>query len=398
MKVVVLHNAYQQRGGEDVVVEAEAALLRDAGHDVHVEIVSNDGLQSPGRQIATLAHVAWSSARYRWAKDLVATHRPDVVHVHNFFPRLTPAVHVGAADAGAAVVQTLHNYRLFCANALLLRDGKPCEQCLGRSSLAGIVHRCYRGSALGSAGVVAMGRSARKPRWLDSVHRAIALTDFAKTKFERLGFAPERLVVKPNFVAGVFPASPRREGAVFIGRLSTEKGVDVLLSAWQELPDIPLTIIGEGPDEQRLRAMAPPNVRFLGALPASGVRAQLGQAKCLVMPSIWYETFGLTIIEAFAAGLPVVASRLGAMAELVRDGANGRLFEAGNAKHLAAVIREEFGPASRLGALGTKARQTYLERFTPEVNLRRLEDIYRAAIAARSARLPEVGARVSSNA
>lgn len=382
MNILVVHNKYQQRGGEDAVVEAEMELLANAGHSINVAVVSNDGVSGLPAKARTFLRTPYNAARKSWLNALLAQYRPDVVHIHNFFPLLTPAIHEAASEHGSAVVQTLHNYRLLCAGALFLREGHVCEKCLHGSSLWGVIHRCYRGSLPGSLAVTRMqARAKRSEVWKRHVHRFIALTEFAREKFIEGGLPAERIAVKPNFVAppqGLTMLD--RNGAIYVGRLSVEKGVKLLLEAWRSFPHIPLTIVGDGPERHELEAVAPANVTFTGALSGSEVRSRMAQAQCLIMPSIWYETFGLTIIEAFSVGTPVLASRLGAMAELIDAGVTGLTFEP-NETHLIDAIRAAFSDSDRLLEMGRAATGVYNARYTPKANLAQLEKIYEGAIA-----------------
>jgi glycosyltransferase involved in cell wall biosynthesis len=383
MRILLLHNSYQHAGGEDAVVAGEAGLLRDGGHHVCLEAVTNDligGFAAKTRAALVAPH---DPARKDWMRALIERHAPDVVHVHNFFPLLTPAVHEAAAEGGVAVVQTLHNYRLLCAGALLMREGVVCEKCLGGSNLWSIANRCYRGSTLGSLAVARMQwRARRRETWRRHVHRFIALTEFARMKFVAGGLMAERIAIKPNFVIDPgLTLGRRREGAIFVGRLSHEKGVHILIEAWKRLPSVPLVIVGDGPERARLEAIASPNVRFLGQCAPQKVRVLMARAHALVMPSLCYETFGMTIVEAFACNLPVIASRLGAMAELVKDGEAGLLFDPGDADDLAAVVGQAFADPTGLAAMGATARAIYERRYTPERNLATLEAIYRDASA-----------------
>ncbi|SOH95456.1 Glycosyltransferase involved in cell wall bisynthesis [Monaibacterium marinum] len=378
MKILILHNAYQQRGGEDAVVAAEETLLRAAGHDVDVEVVSNTDIHGLSAKVRTFLRTAYDPQREAWMRDLLARTGAEVVHIHNFFPRLTPAVHTAAAQAGVGVVQTLHNYRLLCAGAQFLREGRVCEDCLTGSILNGIRHRCYRGSLPGSLAVVNMQHQARQRETFDKhVHRFIALTDFARDKFIEGGLPAERIVVKPNFIhAPEQPEGQGRAGALFVGRLSAEKGVQVLVDAWRALPDIPLTILGDGPEADALRASSPSNVHFAGSVTPAEVRAHMLKARALMMPSLWYEGFPMTIAEAFGAGLPVIASRLGSMAEIVTPGRTGALFEPGNVQDLTDTVRATFADPDTLTQLGRAARDQFQHDFSPAANLGQLEKIY----------------------
>lgn len=382
-RILIVHNRYQQRGGEDAVVEAEAALLSAAGHDVAVRLVDNDAITGLGSKIATLARVAGNRARADWMAEQVIAAQADVVHIHNFFPRLTPAIHGGARRAGAAVVQTLHNYRLFCANGLLLRDRQVCENCLGRTGWPAIRHRCYRGSLPGSAAVVAMQRASfARGVWHRDVDRFIALTHFAREKAIAGGLPADRIVVKPNFLKSAAAPSGLRAGALFVGRLATEKGAADLITAWKALPDHVLTIIGDGPERANLEQSAPANVRFIGHQGADVVRAHMERAACLIVPSIWYEGFPMIVVEALAAGLPIVASRIGSLREIV-DESCGRQFEPGDAVDLAHGVRAVLNDPLTVLRLSDGARHLYEAKYLPAANLAALECIYAEAIASR---------------
>ena len=386
MRVLLIHNAYQLRGGEDAVVAAEAELLASAGHTVDIEIVSNDELSGPIAKARAFLDAPYSKSRESWANTLVAKTGADIVHVHNFFPLLTLAVHTGAARAGAATVQTLHNYRLMCADARLLRNGNICEKCVTGSNIWGAIHRCYRGSIPGSVAAVRMQRYARKHSILaNDIHKFIALTDFAKEKFCEFGLSREKISIKPNFTSDPgsnLPDAGPRSGALFVGRLSEEKGAATLVEAWKSIPGINLTVVGDGPCRAALEAASPPNVMFTGALPPDVVRRHMAQAALLVVPSIWYEPFGLVVIEAFAAGLPVASSNIGSLPELVRDGFNGKVFTAGDPVDLQRAV-DAFFSADDHARFGENARRDYLELYSPIKNLNALENIYLEALEAR---------------
>ena len=266
MRILQIHNVYQQAGGEDAVVDAEHAMLTQAGHRVERYSISNDAIVSLRDKVRTALDAAWSAKQYARIHARLADDRPDVVHVHNTFPTITPAVFHACHDLAVPVVATLHNYRLVCAAATLLRDGRPCERCLTGTAYWGAAHACYRGSWLGSLATAHMiQRHRRLGTWRDKVDRLIVLTEFQKGKLIAAGIPAERLVVKPNFLANPPSAAEppaRRHGALFVGRLAPEKGVGLLLEAWQRI-EYPLTIIGTGPLEQELRGLAPQGVTFL---------------------------------------------------------------------------------------------------------------------------------------
>ena len=384
MRVLMLHNRYREPGGEDVSYAADAALLEARGHEVIRVEASNEELARMAGPHAFLRAV-WSVEAARRVAGLIARHRPHVMHVQNFFAMFSPSVHAAAARRGVPVVQTLRNYRLLCPQARFLRDGRICELCMGRRlAWPAVRYACCGGSRGHSAAVTTMLAVHRmRGTWRRDVARFIALTDFSREKFIEGGFPAERIRVRPNFVdpdPGAGPAE--RRGIVFVGMLHPWKGAHVLLEAWRAAAtDEPLTLIGDGPEEARLRAMAAdlPGVRFAGRLERPAVTAALQRARALVFPSIWYETFGRAIVEAFACGTPVIASRLGAAGDLVRDGETGLHFEAGEAEALAAVLRRALADPTALQRMGANARAEYERTYNPDAAYARLMEIYREA-------------------
>ncbi|MDV6375677.1 glycosyltransferase family 4 protein [Deinococcus arenicola] len=384
MKVLVVHNFYQQAGGEDSVFRAEVALLEGYGHDVRTFTVSNDMIaQTPRLQAA--AQTLHNRQMAREITRQVRGHGSQIVHFHNTFPILSPAVYAGARAGGAAVVQTLHNYRLMCANGLFFRDGHVCEDCLGQLPLPAVRHRCYRDSAAASAVVAAMQVTHRAAgTYRNGVDAYIALTEFARDKFIAGGLPAGRIAVKPNFLAGG-PGPGTGEGgyALYVGRLSPEKGVDTLLRAWAHLGDtLPLKIVGDGPLAPQVTQAAAtlPGVTWLGQQDRAGVLELMQNAAFLVLPSEWYEGFPMTLIEAWGVGLPVLGSHLGALGALIEPGQTGMLFRAGNADDLAAQVRWLRGHPEERKQMGTGAFQLSQTLYSPERNHEQLMEIYAAAL------------------
>ena len=386
MRVLVVHNRYQQRGGEDSVVEDEVALLRSAGHQVETVFVTNDSIAGFADKVRATRDIADGRTARALVPDAVRRFRPDVVHVHNFFPLLSPAVHGRVRALGPATVQTLHNFRLTCAGANLLRDGAPCELCVGRSPLPAILHRCYRGSLVGSAALAHMiATHRRQGTWQRDVDRFIVLSRFARDIFVRAGIPAERIVIKPNAVDDAAPApGGARAGVLYVGRLSEEKGVTVLADA-ARLTSAPITAVGGGPLAGGLAASAPHTMRLVGTLTRAEARAAMARAVAVVVPSICYENFPIAVAEAFAAGTPVIASRIGALAEIVEDGRTGWLVNPGDAAGLAAAIDRAVSDPQASARRGAAARETFLARYTARTALANLEAAYAEAIAARRA-------------
>jgi len=384
VRVFIAHNVYQQRGGEDAVVDGECELLTKNGHDTYIFLCNNDELQTIRNRVEAGLNTVWSrKSVYKIGIDLNCF-RPKLVHVHNFFPLITPSVYDACIEAGVPVVQTLHNYRILCPGALLMRDGHVCERCIHSSPYHAVLYKCYRDSRLGSFAVARMvDYHRRRSTWNHKVDRFIALTEFAKSKFVEAGIEPEKIAVKPNFVTDPFPdALPggKRKGALFVGRLSVEKGIVTLAWAWRRL-DYPLTVAGDGPESGWLDGVS--SISRLGQVGSRRIGTLMATSAFLVMPSEWYEGFPMVLVESFAHGLPVIVSRLGSMAEIVEDGVTGLHFEPGDAEDLAEKAQWMIDHPRQCREMGENARQVYLEKYTPEKNYQMLMRIYKEAIDAR---------------
>jgi len=384
-RVLVVHNRYQLPGGEDAVVDAEVELLRRHGHAVETYLRDNDELEKMSRMEA-FTQAVWSRRTWKDITGLVDVFRPDVIHAHNTFALVSSSLYWAAARAGVPVVQTLHNFRLMCVQAMFLYDGKVCEDCLGHVPWRGVVRKCYRNSGLQSAALAVMlGAHRTLGTFRDKVTRYIALNEFCRSKFVEGGLPASRISVKPNFVDVERPVAGARSGGLYVGRLAPEKGIDVLLQALRELPGVTIDVIGVGPQQHKVEAH--PQLNVLGWLAHDEIYERMRRASYLVMPSIWYENFPRTLVEAYANSLPVIASHLGALAELVDHGRTGLLFEPGSAHDLARHIAwAEAFPAKRR-AMGDEARECYEERFTSERNYAELMAIYEDAIASASLRV-----------
>jgi glycosyltransferase involved in cell wall biosynthesis len=391
LTVVMVHNRYLERGGEDAVVEAETTLLERNGWTV-IPVTADSRLPDGPVDGARLALSAiWSLRWYRQVGAVLARDRADLLHLHNSWPVLSPSVVYAAGRAQVPVVMTLHNYRLVCPAATLMRAGAPCEECLGRTvPWPAVLHRCYRASRAASGAATATATWHRLAgTWTRRIDRFIALTEFAKGVFVRGGLPAERIAVKPNFVfdSGSPPGpDAARRGALFVGRLSGEKGIDILLGAWARL-DVALTVIGRGDMLEAAGWAAHDAVTVAGPKSPREVANAMEQAAYLVMPSIWYESFPVTVLEAFSRGLPVIASRLGALAEIVEDGITGLLARPADAGDLAAKVRWAEAHPVEMRRMGANARSVYEQRYRPEQNFEALWAIYEQARAAAAARV-----------
>ncbi len=386
MRMLLVHNRYQQPGGEDMVFDAEAALLAKHGHAVEHLIFDNDAIvpqRSALDSVRLAGAVVWSHQGYEAVRKTIRAFRPDVVHFHNTFPLVSPAGYYAARAERVPVVQTLHNFRLLCANGLFYRDGHICEDCLGKVvPTPGIVHACYRRSRTATGATVAMLTAHRALRtWTRLVDCYIVLGEFARQKFIEGGLPATKIVVKPNFVPDPSCGNGRGQYALFVGRLSPEKGIGTLLQAWQRLGEtIPLKIVGDGPlaadvaDAQR----QVPGIEWLGRLAPAATTAAMQDAALLIFPSEWYEAgLARTILESFAAGTPVVTPRLGTMRDLIHEGETGLHFRAGDPDDLARVVADAFSRPDALARMRGQARAEFDAHYTAEENYHHLMEIYR---------------------
>ena len=370
--VLLVHNSYQHAGGEDAASRKEKRLLESAGHRVVVYERHNNEITtySSLEKITLPVRAAWSAGSARAIRAILRRDRPDVVHFHNTFPLISPAAYYAAKAEGLPVVQTLHNYRLLCANALFLRDGHACEMCVSHTlGWPGVWHACYRSSRAASGVVVGMVTAHKlMGSWNRKVDVYIALTEFAKAKFAQNMLSEDRIVVKPNFV-DPDPGFGEHTGryALFVGRLSPEKGVHVLLEAWRRMAGcVPLRIVGNGPLESEVarRAAETPGIDCLGYLPSTEVSTLMRGASLLVVPSVWYEGFPLVIVEALATGLPVIVSGHGAMAEIVDAGRTGLHYRPGDPDDLVAKVEWAWTHPREMTEMGREARREFEQKYT----------------------------------
>jgi glycosyltransferase involved in cell wall biosynthesis len=388
MRILIAHNYYQQAGGEDGCVAAEAAMLEAHGHEVIRYSVHNDSIDGMST-LDVAARAVWSRPAYHQIQELIRARRPQIAHFHNTFPLISPAAYYAARAENVGVVQTLHNYRLLCPGATFFRNGRVCESCLGRSiPWPGAAHKCYRGSRAASAAVVTMLATHRAlSTWREAVDCYIALTEFNRQKFIAGGLPAHKIAVKPNFAyPDPSPSAGTGGYAIFVGRLSAEKGVETLLTAWKSLGgSVPLKIVGDGPFAGMVReaAATATGIEWLGSKPLADVYALIGEALFLVLPSECYENFPRVIVEAFAKGTPVLVSRLGAMAEVVDHGRTGLNFEPGNPDDLARKARQLLAEQVKLSHMRQAARQEYERQYTAAINHDMLMAIYGQTLRAK---------------
>jgi glycosyltransferase involved in cell wall biosynthesis len=406
VRVLILHNHYQHAGGEDIAVANESDLLTAYGHEVCVYTVSNETLQTPRATAAAAWRAPYSSASRRQVEAEIHRFRPEVVHVHNFFPLLSPSVYDACRAARVPIVQNLHNYRLLCLNAELFRQGHACEDCLGKIvPWPGVLHGCYRRSHGASAAVAAMLTVNRLRRtWIDKVDLYIALTAFARSKFIQGGLPARKIVIKPNFVrSDPGPGTGRGRYALFVGRLVAEKGLPTLLAAWEDLKgQIPLKIVGDGPlaDYVAAASRKAVGVEWLGPCSHERVLALMKDAWVLLFPSLYYENFPIVIAEAYAAGLPIIASNVGSMSLLIDHARTGLHVRPNDPADLAAKLLWLWTHPRDQARMSRNARIEFERKYTAERNYEALMEIYALATqqspAASAPSMRSAEARVSS--
>lgn len=389
MKVLQVHNYYSSaKGGEETHFDSERDLLQEQGHLVERFVVSNKSVDPPS--LRTGAETVWSVRSYREMREVIKKQSPDLVHFYNTFVRLSPSVYWAAAAEKVPVVQSLQNYRLTCANGLLMRNGRPCEECVGRFPWPALAHRTYRGSLAATGAVVGMQQVNRiLGTYRNKVDAYITPTDFARKVMVRASLPQEKVFVKPNFVPDPLSAlerlPERAEQMVFVGRLAHEKGVDLLLDAWRRIepPSTRLVIVGNGPEREGLmrRFGDLQGVEWRGWLGREEMLREISRSRYLVVPSRWYEVLPLVMLEALALSTPVIAPNHGGFPDIISPGDNGLLFTPNDMEDLVSILGRalQLDESSWL-ALGKNARNSYLKHFTPEVNYPILMGIYEEAI------------------
>lgn len=389
MKILVAHNFYQHPGGEDAVCSSEIAALRSAGHRVIEYTRNNEEIlnYSLAQKAGLFYRASWSSRSHRELSGLLSCESPDVAHFHNTFPLISPSAYYACRAAGIPVVQTLHNYRLLCPGGNLFRDGRVCEDCVSRSPIRSIAHACYRESRAESAAVAGMLSIHNHLRtWSSHVDLFLVHSRFARGKFADAGFDAQQLHVKPNFLTldpGVRQSAG--ESALFLGRLSLEKGPHLLLRAWSQLPTaFPLEIVGDGPLRSSLESecarLGVQAISFSGWLEPIAALERLHAAKFLIVPSVCYEGFPMVVAQAFACGVPVIAAGHGGLAEIVRDGLTGLHFKPGDASSLAAKVAWAWAHPLEMERMGRAARVEFEAQYSSGPGLANLEAAYELAL------------------
>lgn len=384
MKVSLFHNFYQVAGGEDSVLDSECELLESNAHLVSLNSVDNDHIGTVLSKIMVLFNVIFSLPYYFKVKRILSEELPDIVHVHNYFPVISPSIFYACKSGNTPVVHTLHNYRAVCPTSLLMHEGKVNEKSLVNTSFWAVPKKVYRNSYIGTLALSLMVEVHKKlGSWQTKVDRYIALTEFSRNKYIEAGWPSNKIMVKPNFIQDPFNHASTVEKiggyALFVGRLSEEKGTDLLFESWK-CGLGKLKIIGDGPLKEFVEFKSKGKVEYLGRKDKADVLSLVQNADFIIMPSTWYEGFPMVLVEAFACGTPALVSRLGSMEEIVDNGVTGLHFEAGNAQDLAEKAQWLIDNPERTREMGQNARNEYLAKYTPEKNYEVLMDIYQQAI------------------
>lgn len=381
MRVLLVHNEYLQKGGEDTVVANEIEMLKSNGNEVLLYQVSNKVIKSPIKKIKTFFDSTYSYSSRKNIKKTISKFKPDIIHVHNFFPLISASVYDAAHQCKTPIIQTLHNYRIICASGLLLRNGHICEKCIQGCFTHSIIHKCYRQSYIGSASIAVMNFFHKnRNTWNKRIDKIICLTEFAKNKFEQSGLDPAIIAVKPNFINKpiLIESDFERENiGLFVGRLSHEKGIENLIKIHDEIEGR-IYIVGDGPLLKKIKGFD--KFIVLGRKTQQEVNEIMSKVSFLILPSIWYEGFPMTIVEAFSNKLPVISCKLGAMDEVIKDNYSGIHFPENNLGEMVKKINWAFSNFYEIRKMGENAYKEYNTKYTAVVNYELLMSIYKNAI------------------
>jgi len=385
MKILLIHNQYQHRGGEDTVFESEQKLLSKMGETVDTLLFNNDNIDSTINKIKFGLYSFYNPSSSSLLEEKINSFNPDIVHIHNFFPIASPSIFYVANKKNIPVVMTLHNYRLICPNAMFFREGRVCENCISKSfSLDGVMYGCYRDSKLQTLFLATMTWLHKKNgTWKNRIDKYIALTDFAKNKFlnSSLNLNDFKIEIKPNFVVDYGFELEKEEYCLFVGRLSKEKGIDILLNAFQN-SSRKLQIIGSGPMLETVEEYSKKydNIEYLGFQSIDFIIGKLKKAKALIFTSIWFEGMPMTILESFSTGTPVICGDIGGPAEIVANEINGLVYKAGDSLKLQEKIEKLYTQPELYTTLSQNARMEFEEKYSEEKNYIQLVNIYKKVI------------------
>ena len=384
MKIIQIHNQYNHYGGEDSVLDKEKKLLVENGHEV-IQLIrkNNDEIKHIWDHLIVAKNLIHSKKSEKIVNEKINSVKPDIVHIHNFFPLWTTSVLDACLKNKVPVVMTLHNYRLFCAKASLYRNGKICELCPQKGLHHALYYGCYQDSFIKTLPVTNLLFNLKKKKKGLKIDKLIALTKFGKKKFIEFGIPENKLTVKPNFInesKQVKNSNPvKEEFILYVGRLTKEKGIETLIKAWEKI-DFKLKIFGDGPLKEKIKKIINKRIELNEFVPNIEISKKMSQAKFLIFPSEWYEPFGITLLEAFANKLPILSSNIGSMKEIITDKENGILFKASNVEDLIEKINLMINNPDLLNIIKEKAYDKYLDLYTPQKNYQMLIKIYKEAI------------------
>lgn len=389
MKILIIHNYYRLRGGEDIVFEMEKDMLLKNSHDILIYTKNSSDINLKKQGLKFMYNFIYNNDTKLELEKIIIDFKPDIAHIHNIFPGISYSVYDVLKKYNIPIVQTLHNYRYFCPNGTFMNNNKVCEMCIDKGIISCIKNKCYKNSIIQSILMSKFTTSFDKYDVKDKVDAFITLTNFGKDKFTQLGMNNNKIFVKPNFIKNEISNKlyDNRNGFVFVGRLDESKGVMILLNTFKNIKYNKLKIIGEGPLEKQIKEFIKDNkmdnVELKGFLPIEEILNEIRNAKCLIMPSIWYETFGRTIIEAFSCGVPVIASNIGAMKDLIIDDYNGYLFNVGDQIDLYNKINLFIDNEELSIKLGKNAYKEYVNKYSEKTNYNMLMDIYENVLSTR---------------
>lgn len=383
-KVLIVHNKYQHIGGEYTVVESERLLLQSRGHEVLTYFRDNSELNNINilQKIYLLFNLLFNIKTYKDISRLIEVHKPDVCHVHNIIPLVSPSVYIVCKRKNIPVVQTIHNYRYGCVNGNLFLNNRVCEKCINSKIPYSIYYKCYRNSFLQTIFILLiMINRSHGIRWGKNINRYIVLSEFAKKKNIEIGIPVDKIVIKPNFILDNEREQVTKDNEfLYVGRLEEKKGILDLLEVLKKMPNIKLNIIGGGPLLSKVVNCGNQNVKYLGQVDHNSVLNELSKCKALIFPSKWYEGMPMVIIEAFSFSVPVISSKIGTMGEIIQHKVNGLLFEPGDIGDLEDKIKMLSENLIDIKNLSNNARITYIEKYNSELNYSKLIDIYEMAI------------------
>ena len=387
MKILLIHNEYQQRGGEFQAVKNQIDLLISHGYQVVQYIQDNRLIDSFSRfqLVSALPKSIYSKSSYEDIQGIIEREKPDLAHVHNVFPLISPSIYHAINSVSIPIIQTVHNFRFLCPNGLFFIDDKPCEMCKHGNTSYAILKKCYKESlGLSALYAISIG-SNRLAKTFDLVDKFIALTEFSARKMieSRLTIR-NKIAVLGNFIPDPLPGMGKEESredyVVYIGRLSTEKGVRILLEAGKLLTSTKILVIGSGPDFSYLQNIIDVeglgNINLLGPIHGEKKWDYLRKASAVIIPSICYETFSIAAIEAMSVGTPVIASRLGSLPFVIEDGISGILFEPGDSEDLADKITQLINKPDLFLELGINGRKVVEQKYCQESHFEKLNNIY----------------------